>query len=88
MTARLTWQQSYPGGRIVARLGQIEVGAVFPPAGEGQHRYPWVWRMWLGASGTVFPEGRGNSEQAAKNALTARASDWLRQAGLKQEDEG
>lgn len=31
MTApRLTWTEDYPGGRRVAQLGHVEVGAVIP----------------------------------------------------------
>ena len=85
MTARLTWHQQYLGGRIVARLGQIEVGAVFPPVGENQHRHPWVWRFWLGTVSTPRQEGSAKSELAAKNGLTGRTCDWLRAAGLRQE---
>ena len=84
MTVNLTWHQAYPGGRIVAKLGQIEVGAVFPPVGEGQHRFPWVWRFWLGSVSTPRQEGRATSELAAKNGLAARVDDWLREAGLQQ----
>jgi hypothetical protein len=85
MTApRLTWHQAYPGGRIRARLGDIDIGAVFPPVGEGQHRYPWVWRFWIGTVTTPRQEGRGTSEQAAKNGLTARVADWMREAGVEQ----
>jgi hypothetical protein len=84
MTARLTWHQAYPGGRIVAKLGDIEVGAVFPPVGEGQHRYPWAWRFWLGDMTTPRQDGSAKSELAAKNGLAARVADWLRAAGLQQ----
>lgn len=88
MTARLTWHQAYPNGRIVAKLGEIEVGAVFPPAGYAQHRYPWVWCFWIGTVTTPRQEGRAKSELAAKNGLTARVADWLREAGLQQVDHG
>jgi hypothetical protein len=87
MTARLTWHQAYPNGRIVAKLGEIEVGAVFPPVGEAQRRYPWVWRFWIGAPGTPRQDGHAKSELAAQNALTARVADWLREAGLQQVDD-
>lgn len=84
----LTWHQPFPGGRIVARLGAIDVGAVFPPVGAGQHRFPYVWRFWLGGVTTPRQEGRAKSELAAKNGLAARVADWLREAGLQQAPEG
>lgn len=87
MTARITWHQQFPGGRIVARLGQIDVGAVFPPVGQNQHRHPWAWRFWLGTVTTPRQEGSAKTELAAKNGLIARVTDWLREAGLWQESE-
>jgi hypothetical protein len=80
---RLTWHQVHPKGRIVAKLGEIEVGAVFPPIGEGQHKHPYAWRLWL-ENFTTPREGRAKSELAAKSALTACVADWLRDAGLQQ----
>jgi hypothetical protein len=90
MTAPLTFHQPYPGGRMVLRLGKHDVGAVFPPAGSPPDRLPWVWRFWLG--GHVTPgslsvafsteHGRAKSELAAKNALLAKAEEWIRDAGL------
>ena len=81
MTA-FTFHQPYPGSRILLMLGQHQVGAVFPPISEGQHRHPGVWRFWLGSIGTACPEGRAKTEQAAKNALLAEAKDWLRKASI------
>jgi hypothetical protein len=81
---RLTWHQAYPKGRIVAKLGEIEVGAVFPPIGETQHKHPYAWRFWLGNVTTPRQDGSAKSELAAKSALTARVADWLREAGLQQ----
>jgi len=82
--ADLAWHQAYPGGRIVAKLGEIEVGAVFPPVGAGQDRFPWVWRFWIGTVTTPRQQGRTKSELAAKNGLIARVEEWLREAGLQQ----
>jgi hypothetical protein len=73
---RLTWHQAYAGGRIVAKLGDIEVGAVFPRS--------YAWRFWLGNVTTPRQDGSAKSELAAKSALTARVADWLRDAGLQQ----
>ena len=76
-TPRLIWDQGYPGGRLVARLGRVEVGAVFP--GTLTHR----WWFWVGGM-TDGRSGDAKSVQAAQNALTAHLLDWLRAAGLKQ----
>lgn len=84
MAISLTFNQSYPGGRIVLMLGQHEVGAVFPPAGEGQHRHPWAWRFWLNNLGHT--NSRANTEQAAKDAILKCAREWLRKAGLDAAD--
>jgi hypothetical protein len=72
----LTWHQVHPKGRIVAKLGEIEVGAVFPRS--------YAWRLWIGNATTPRADGRAKSELAAKNALTARVADWLREARLQQ----
>lgn len=77
----LSFADTYPGGRILLMLGQHQVGAVFPPCGEGQDRHPWVWRFWLGTL-TAAKEGRAKTQMAAKNAILAEALDWLRKAGL------
>lgn len=74
--------QTYPGERILLMLGKHQSGAVFPPVGNPPDRLPWVWRFWLGSSGTACPEGRTKSELAAKNALLAKAEEWLRDAGV------
>lgn len=80
----IRWHQQYPGGRMVIMLGQVEVGAVFPPVGHPQDRNPWAWRLWIGGHLSP-PNGRAKTEQAAKNALTAALLDWLRAAGLQME---
>jgi hypothetical protein len=36
----LAFSETYPSGRILLMLGQHQVGAVFPPCGEGQDRHP------------------------------------------------
>lgn len=85
MTLPLTFSpQTYPGARILLMLGQHQAGAVFPPVGKPQDRLPWVWRFWLGSSGTACPEGRAKTELAAKNALISEARDWLRKAGVQE----
>lgn len=85
MTAPLiTWHQSYPGGRMVAMLGRIEVGAVFPDAGGKVQ-----WALWLPKGGFVrhWATISAKSELAAQNALIAAVLDWLRAAGLEQTKE-
>jgi hypothetical protein len=64
MTARFI-PADYPGGRILLRSGAVDVGAVFPPSGKGQHRNPWVWRFW-GWPGTTTRDGSAKTELAAK----------------------
>lgn len=81
MTAPLSFAPTYPGGRILLMLGQHRVGALFPPWGDGQDRFPWVWRFWLG-HGASAKEGRARTELAAKNAIMAEAREWLRAAGI------
>jgi hypothetical protein len=76
----LTFHPTYPGGRIIARLGEHEVGAIYPPAGHpGVEVGPWGWHLRLEP---VALEGRATSEQAAKDALTAKAQEWLVKAGV------
>lgn len=79
MTPTLTFHQDYPGGRMVLMLGQHQIGAVFPPAGTPRDRHPWCWRFWLNGPGV---DGRSKTEAGAKQALTARAEDWLQKAGV------
>lgn len=79
MTASLTFHSTYPGGRILLRLGQHDVGAVFPPCPTEGGR--WLWRFWLGGV-TRTKEGRAKTERAAKDALLAEAKDWLIKAGV------
>lgn len=71
----------YPGGRILLMCGQVQAGAVFPPAGSNPGKHPWVWRFWI--RGYPTKEGRGGTEQAAKNALLATLHDWIRLASLQ-----
>jgi hypothetical protein len=73
----------YPGGRILLRSGSVDVGAVFPPWGKGQHRFPWVWRLWK--SDTTTPrEGRAKTELAARTALLGAWRDTLARMGLQE----
>jgi hypothetical protein len=80
MTATITFTQPVPNGRILLNLGQHQIGAVFPPVvTDTTERHPWVWRFWLT---TTAIDGRSKTEAGAKEALTAKAQDWLAKAGL------
>jgi hypothetical protein len=73
----------HPGGRIVLRSGTVDVGALFPPAGTDQHRYPWVWRLWK-ADTTSAREGRAKTELAARTGLLGAWRDTLLRMDLKE----
>lgn len=77
----IRWHQAYPRGRMLARSGRLDIGAVFPPIGEGQHRFPWVWRLWVNGK-TLATEGRAKTELAAKSALLSAWRDFLAAADL------
>lgn len=68
---------------MLARSGRADVGAVFPPVGEDQHRLPWVWRLWLNGA-TVATDGRAKTEVAAKSALLSAWRDFLDSADLAE----
>lgn len=72
----LTWHQEYPGGRIVARSGSVDIGAVFPD---------FSWRMWIGRLHPI--EGKTKSRLAAQNALANKWTEWLSKARLKADKE-
>ena len=68
---------NYEGGRILARTGQVEVGAVFPHRdGSAQ------WAFWLGQRTVTHVKAR--SVLTAKIALIGRFQDWLRLADLAE----
>lgn len=86
--ARVIWvPPTYPGDRRLARLGAVDVGAVFPPVGTPRDRHPWVWRCWL-AGVSEAKTGRANTEQAARNALLACVADQLRKMNLTSTERG
>lgn len=71
----------YEGGRIVARTGQVEVGAVFPQQdGSAQ------WSFWLGQRS--FTHVKERNVLTAKAALIGRFHDWIRLADLQPRTEG
>ena len=81
MTARFV-PTLFPGGRIVLRQGGVDVGAVFPPCGNNQHRHPWVWRLWVSGKTTTL-EGRAKTEDAARAAILAAWHDTLAAMALQ-----
>lgn len=58
----LAWDQPHERGRIVAKLGSIEVGAVFP------EEKGCTWSFWLGTY--AGPQRKAKSIDAAKAAIT------------------
>lgn len=81
----LRWKPAeWPGGRIVALSGRIEVGAIFSPFDGGK----WRWRLFYGGSGAasfaVGVNGTAKTELAAKTALDAAWCEFLAAAGLRE----
>lgn len=72
-----------PRTRILLMLGQHQIGAVFPPSRDPSFPQIWNWGFWLGSMGSEWTAGHAKTEQAAKNAVLAKAKDWLRDAGLQ-----
>jgi hypothetical protein len=66
----------YPGDRLLALSGSVEIGAVFPPIGT---ETKWRWRLFIWGA---VPDHRARSELGAKTALDAAWADWLRRADL------
>ena len=72
----------YPGGRHCLLCGTVTVGAVYPPAKDGDG---WLWRAAITDTGQPTDGWEvAASEQAAKNALLARFRDFLRAAELEE----
>lgn len=67
----------YDGGRIVARTGQVEVGAVFPHK-DGSA----MWSFWLGRRSASIHHVKAKTILAAKSEILARFREWLRLADL------
>jgi hypothetical protein len=63
----LMWEQSLEGGRIVAKLGSVEVGAVFP------EEKGCTWSFWLGS--VTGPHKKARSIDAAKAAITKQFAE-------------
>jgi hypothetical protein len=74
--AALIWDQPFEKGRIVAKAGEIEVGAVFPND-DGR---TCGWAFWLGHG--YGPHKRARTVEAGKKALTEEWRRFLGRAGL------
>lgn len=57
----LNWEQPHEGGRILAKLGSVDVGAVFP------EEKGCTWSMWLGS--VTGPHHKARTVEAAKAAI-------------------
>jgi len=73
----LTWEQKGGVGRILAKTGEIEVGAVFPDGDSSGAR----WCFWLGA--ITGSHKRARTVDAAKAALERRWREFLSAAKLE-----
>ena len=82
MTVILTFvAPDYQGGRILMRLGTINIGAIFQP---GYDDGAWHWHFWLGTTGSAdFITSHAKTELAAKNAMLSKAREWLQKAGIE-----
>lgn len=67
----LIWDQPYENGRIVAMLGSVEVGAVFPDRDDPKKT---TWAYWLGLA-TFTGQKKAKSVEAAKAALLKKFRD-------------
>ena len=70
------WHQQYEGDRILAKSGEIELGAVFPD-GDGSGA---EWSFWL--ESVAGPHHRARTVKAAKAALAKRWREFLAKAQL------
>ncbi|RWC28827.1 MAG: hypothetical protein EOS27_17975, partial [Mesorhizobium sp.] len=69
----LVWEQPHKKGRILAKLGEIEVGAVFPEENGC------TWSFWLGAATGTAQHKRAKSIDAGKAAI---AKTFVQKTGL------
>ncbi|WP_166461943.1 hypothetical protein [Paracoccus alkanivorans] len=78
MTPRLIWEQPHPpNGRILAKIGCVEVGVIYTV-----HQGGYDWRRYPIGPGQIA-RGTAKTELAAKNALTGAVREFLASAGLK-----
>lgn len=73
--SRVVWSQLHEGGRILAKIGEIEVGAVFP------EEKGCTWSFWLGTING--PHKKAKSVEVAKAAIEKL---FLERTGLTAPD--
>ena len=79
MTTRLG-PQKHPGARIPIMSGAVMVGAIFPPARDGDK-----WRWSLFQLGTRYTQtGEARSQDKATEAALARWREFLTEAELRE----
>ncbi|MHC2573984.1 hypothetical protein [Rhizobium leguminosarum] len=64
--------------RSVLQIGDVDVGAIYPPIGRG---HLWRWRIWVTVSGHPS-SGRDRNEAQAKTHVERRFRAFLNAAGL------
>ncbi|MHB2265016.1 SAM-dependent methyltransferase [Aliihoeflea sp. PC F10.4] len=70
----LVWHED--PGRLLAMVGDVEVGAIFA------RDTGFEWRMFIGPEASVGPSHKAKNEGAAKLALTARWTAFMARAGI------
>ncbi len=77
----LSWHQAFEGGRILAKAGAIEVGAVFPGHPDPDRDVSWSYWLTGGIAGASGHKD-ARSIDAAKAALEKRWRQFLGEAGF------
>ncbi len=80
MKEPLTWRDEIY--RQLAKCGDVDVGAIYPPAERGRL---WRWRIWLTSSGTTA-EGTCATEAEAQRSVKERFKQFLTAAALSPLD--
>ena len=78
MRAPIRWREAQPG-RIVALLGDVEIGVVIIQPGAKRDQAAWV--CWLPPA-PAYSLRPARDLDRAKAALAERVTDWLGCAGL------
>lgn len=65
--------------RIVAVIGAVDFGAIFPPA----HGKRWRWRMFISLN-PVAIEGHAVGEENARRMIVEHVEAFLAAAGLRE----
>lgn len=68
--------------RIVAMVGEVDVGAIYPEGGRGGKK-TW-WRMWVTETPNLCPvDGEEKDDALAKAAIEKRFAEFLTKAKLQ-----